>query len=275
MRQSEVRVGCNCDLIIRLRLAIGRFVLGEVVQRLALQIGFVSAHIACAAERRRIGRHPHGHCVGDRSRDLVFEGKDIGQRMIDGLRPFAEAGCAVGEIGRDPDHVASPLNRTLQKIGYSKLARDRHRVRALVANGVGRRGGQHHQPSVARQRRADLLGQTIGKVRLAGVAAQILERQHCDAPRLGPPGADQSRLPGDQAASGKHSDGPGTGGQRRPSVHTGRWLFRRPRRHRLTHRSRNRPPHRLQLRRTGPAVPAGNVDHLNLPEAQRRVRSIE
>ena len=114
MRQRKVGIGGDREFIIRARLQIRFLALGRIVERASAQIGFICLDVARASRSGRIRRHPHGHRIGNRPCDLVFEGEDVAQRMIDGLRPFAEPGRPVGEVGRDPHDIARALHRAFE-----------------------------------------------------------------------------------------------------------------------------------------------------------------
>ena len=133
MSERETGIDGNGILEVGARLAIGRFVLGEIVERFAAQISLVRLDVVRAAGRRSIGRHLHRQRIRHVSGDFALEREHVTERVIDFLRPFAEAALPVGQIGRDPDRVARPLDRALQQICDTELPRDRFRVARLIA----------------------------------------------------------------------------------------------------------------------------------------------
>ena len=184
MRQREIGIARDRQLVIGFGAAVGLLVLGQIVERASAQISFIGRDIASAARSRRVGRHLHRHCVRDRPRNFGFEREDIAQGTLRLVAPFAEAGAAVGEVGRHRNPVAGPLHRPLEKVGNAQPARDRLRIARHVRDRVGGSPGEHHEAAVARQGRADLVGQSIRQVGLAGIAAEVLERQDRDASGL-------------------------------------------------------------------------------------------
>jgi len=80
--KREVGVGRDRDLIVGLGLAIGRFVLGEVIERLALQIGLVRPDVASSTRSRGVGRHSDRECAGNGLGDFTLEGENVAQLAL-------------------------------------------------------------------------------------------------------------------------------------------------------------------------------------------------
>src|SRR4051794_31470326 len=106
MGERETGIRSNRILELRARLPVGLLVLRQIVQGLALQIGFVGACVARSAWYGRVRRHLDRQGVRNGSCDLALERKYVIEPPLDLLRPLAESGPPVGEARRDPDRVA-------------------------------------------------------------------------------------------------------------------------------------------------------------------------
>jgi hypothetical protein len=275
MGQREIGVGGDRQLEIGARFAVAFFILGEVEQRPPAQIGLVGADIARSARSGRVRRHLDRQSVRDGSGNLGFEGKDVVKPPVDPLRPFGKAGASVGEVGGDPNYLSGALDRAFEQVRHVELSSDGSGVRGHIRRRLRRRCRQDHQPGVARQRRANLLGQSVGQIGLGGIAAEVLEGQDGDALGVGSLRTEKAGLPRDQRSASRESHRGGRAADDELPARYGRSCGRRLRDPIISHRGGNGPPDGIELRGVGAAVPARNVDHLDLAEPERRQGSID
>ena len=145
-------------------------------------------------------RHLRRERRGYRARDFGLHGEDVVQRAVESLRPAAEARASVDQVGRDACDVARAAQRAIEQVVHAEFLGDGHGVIGAVAEFGGRRLRHDLQLQVACQRRAQFLGQSVRKIVLARVTAQVLERQHRHAVAGGRPRPRRSSQPLRQAS---------------------------------------------------------------------------
>jgi len=123
------------------------------------------------------GRELHVQRLGDRRRDLVLDGEDVRQLSIVALRPQVTSVSSGNELRRDADARACFPDASLEHGGDAQRAGDTPDVFVLAFERERRRARDHLQSGDARQRVDDLLRETVAKVFVVLVGAQVLEWQ--------------------------------------------------------------------------------------------------
>ncbi len=131
--------------------------------------------------------------LGTAERELQGGGDVLGkvgfdrQRIAGGpvvcLRPPHQAGAAVDQLGADPNRVHAAPDAADDDIGDAQPRRsDRGRG---AAHQLGRRSRGDAQADDTGERAAQLLGDAVGEIGLARVAAEVGEGQYGDTARCG------------------------------------------------------------------------------------------
>ena len=113
--------------------------------------------------------------------DSFLNRKHIGKRPIIALRPQMLLVRSVDQLNGNPHEVARLADASLQHAADPQFLPDlTHRnIRSLV--GHHRRLGNHLQSGDFRQGVDQLLGHTVGEVRIIGIGADVDQREHGDA----------------------------------------------------------------------------------------------
>jgi hypothetical protein len=119
-------------------------------------------------------------CACNALRDLVLNGEDIGEVSVIPLRPDVRSGGCVNQLRRDADPVRRFPHAAFEHITYAQLAAHLLYVDGATFVSEGRVPGDDEEPTHPRQRRDDVIHDPVGEILLLGIAAHVLEWQHCD-----------------------------------------------------------------------------------------------
>ena len=136
------------------------------------------APLACAPLNFR--RHdPRRDCAGNLVCHFVLDRENVFERAVITIAPDVMPVGGVDQLRVDADPV--PGLRTLpSSTSDAKLAPHMPNVDRFALVGEGRIARDDEQPTQSGQRCDDILGNTIRKILLFGIAAHILEGEHCD-----------------------------------------------------------------------------------------------
>ena len=121
------------------RLAFGRFVAAGVIQRTPAQVGVKGRHVAGATRSGALilrcprRNHFRGQRRGHGIRDFALHGEYVVDAPLENLRPCAETGAAINQVGGHAHVIARPAHAAIQQEGHAKLRRDLHRTYVAVA----------------------------------------------------------------------------------------------------------------------------------------------
>jgi hypothetical protein len=114
------------------------------------------------------------------ARDLVLQRKQIARVAVQAVGPQMRVGLGIDQLGAHTDPVARPLDAPFQHIAHSQLAPDLPCISRSVPiseRGIARDHGHLREP---RQVGRQVLGDSVGKILLLAVVAQIDEGQDHD-----------------------------------------------------------------------------------------------
>ena len=114
---------------------------------------------------------------GDALRDLVLDGKDVGDRAVEPLRPALIAARHFHELHGDAQPVANPADAALEHGRDAELGTDRLDVRARRAELKRRAARGDPQAVHAREHVDELVGEAIAQPVLVPRRAHVRERQ--------------------------------------------------------------------------------------------------
>ena len=116
----------------------------------------------------------------DRIRDLILDGKDVGEVAVESFGPDMASGGAVNELSVDSYPVADFADAALEDMGNTQLPRDIADIHRSALKGEGRVPRDHLQCRNLRQVGRDVLADAVTEIFLLGISAHVLERQHAD-----------------------------------------------------------------------------------------------
>jgi hypothetical protein len=114
------------------------------------------------------GNHQRGN--------LVLQLEDIFEAAVKTVCPAVRPGGSVDELAGDADTLASPAHGTLQDVTDSQLRGGRPDVDGAPFEHESRCARHDEQPVEASERRREILDETIRKMIILWIAAQIVER---------------------------------------------------------------------------------------------------
>jgi len=112
--------------------------------------------------------------------NVVLHREDVMQVAIVFLGPDMLAGFRVDELSGDADLLARRAHAAFEHVAHTEIARDLAHIDRLAFVDEGGIAGDHEQPAQPRQRRDDVLGNTVGDEILGWIAAEKDEGQHGD-----------------------------------------------------------------------------------------------
>ena len=145
-----------------------------------LQIRFVRIHARRVPCRRPLAgqlRLQHG---GNRRRDLVLHGKDIGELAVPTLRPHRTAIGRIDQLGSHTNALPALPHASFEHVLDAELARDIADPRLPPFERERRGASGHLQPGKAREHVDHVLGEAVAEILLLPIAAHVHERQHRD-----------------------------------------------------------------------------------------------
>ena len=118
--------------------------------------------------------------VRDFRRDVGFHREDVVELSIVTLGPEMRVALGIDELDVDAHAVAGFAHTAFQDVGNSKLLRDLANVLGRVFETLRRRARDHFQIANAREAGEDFLLDTVGKISVRFIFAQIFKRQDGD-----------------------------------------------------------------------------------------------
>ena len=112
--------------------------------------------------------------------DFVLQIEEIGEGLVESLRPKVTAALRVDQLNIDPDAIAVPLNATLQDIANIQIAPDLLQIDTPPLVGEGGIAPDHERPADARQIGGQALGHAIDEILLLRVARHVGEGKDDD-----------------------------------------------------------------------------------------------
>ncbi len=110
--------------------------------------------------------------------DLVLHVEQIGDRLVETLRPEVAAALGVNQLDIDAHALAAALDAALEDIANVELAPDLLQVDGLALVGEGGVAPDDERAADAREVGGQALGHAVNKILLFGVAPHVGERQH-------------------------------------------------------------------------------------------------
>ena len=123
----------------------------------------------------------HAQRGDDIFRNVRLDCEDIAFRPIVARRPLLKPAPSVDQLGRYSDHPRCPAHASRQDVTDTEAARRAGRI--LVAHCLGRDPSCNVQSRQPRKGTSQFLGDAVGEIVLARIAAQIREWQDRDAVR--------------------------------------------------------------------------------------------
>src|SRR5215475_3815291 len=117
----------------------------------------------------------------NRFSNLTLYAQDVGEFAIVGVGPQMRIAGCLDEVHADADCVASFLNATLKNVCHTKLLRDLREIARFALIPLRRSARNYFQVRDLCQAREDFLLNTIRKIGVIWVAAEVLERKHGNA----------------------------------------------------------------------------------------------
>ena len=112
--------------------------------------------------------------------DFVLHVEEIGERLVEPLRPKMTAGLGVDELHVDAHAISAALNAALEDIANIQVAADGLHVERLALVSESRVAGDHDGAPDTREIGRETLRDPVDEVLLFRVAADIGERQNND-----------------------------------------------------------------------------------------------
>ena len=124
--------------------------------------------------------------IGEARDNLVLHVEQVGDRLVEALRPQVRAALGVDELDVDAHALAAALNAAFERIAHVELAADLLRVDRLALVGESGAAADHEGPAHARKIGGQALRHPVDEIVLLGPAADVGERQHDDRERRRP-----------------------------------------------------------------------------------------
>ena len=138
--------------------------------------------------------------AGEAGDDLVLGLEDVGDRLVEALRPQMGAAFDVDQLDGHPQAIPGALDRTLQGVAHVERLADLAGVDGAPLVGEGRVAGDHEASVDAGEVRRQALGHPIDEILLVWVAREV-------GRRAGP----RSRAPGRSVPPGRPAIAPVVG----------------------------------------------------------------
>ena len=119
-------------------------------------------------------------CAGNLICHFVLDGENVFERAVITIGPDVMPVGGVDQLRVDADPVPGFPHAAFKHVTDTKLAPHLPNVDRLALVGEGRIARDDEQPSQSGQRCDDILGDAIRKILLFGIAAHVLEGEHCD-----------------------------------------------------------------------------------------------
>jgi len=120
-------------------------------------------------------------CRGDRVGDLVLHGEDVDELAVVAFGPEMAAGGGVVELRGDAHAVVGLADAALDDVADPELLGDLPDMDRAPLVGEGRVAGDHHEPALLRQCGEYVFADPVAEIFLRGIAAHVLEGEHCDS----------------------------------------------------------------------------------------------
>ncbi len=117
-----------------------------------------------------------GHSLGD----LALDSEHVGSRTVPAVAPQASAARGIEQLRRNADLIALLLQRTLQRVARTELAREAAHFSGPAFVFVAGFERDHVEVAKAPEIGDDVLGQAVRQPHDPPVAAEVLERQNHD-----------------------------------------------------------------------------------------------
>ena len=142
------------------------------------KIRLVGRHARHPAFRRRVELQLQG--VGNRRRNLVLDGEDVGHLAVVALRPQVRAVGSQNELRRHTDAAAGAADAALEDVRHAERVRDPADVLVLAFERKRRRARNHLEAGHLRERVDDLVREAVAEILVVRIPAHVGERQHGD-----------------------------------------------------------------------------------------------
>src|SRR5262245_1930743 len=116
--------------------------------------------------------------IHDAIGDVILPAEDVGDRAIVPVGPDVNTLGGIDQLRGDPYAAAGLAYAAFENVPRSQLAAEFPDVDRLTFAGKGRVTIDNREPLLARQAGDDVLDNPVGKIRLLGIATDIVERQH-------------------------------------------------------------------------------------------------
>src|SRR5262245_19620376 len=124
--------------------------------------------------------------IDDTIGDVILPAEDVGDRAIVAVGPDVNTLGGVDQLRGDPYSIARLAHAAFEDVARPQLAAEFPDVDRFTFAGKGRVTIDNREPLLARQTGDDVLDNPVGKIRLLGIATDIVERQHNNRSPLGP-----------------------------------------------------------------------------------------
>ncbi len=108
-------------------------------------IGFRVVGGSCKDRRSFIRYEPHLKRRDDGLCDLILQSEDVGQVAVEAFGPHGVSGCAVNQLGIDPQPVAGLANAALNDMGNPQPPRDLGHIDRPPLEGEGGVAGDNRK----------------------------------------------------------------------------------------------------------------------------------